>query len=186
MAFAGLSSLYTSALGIGSSAMAAGTAAAPYIATGAGLAWQAAQSKPGQALLTGYGMGLGGSTGKATGQYVTGTMPCGCKQAKPQYSCPEKCAYKEMMKQKCNGCTSKYITKKKYGSSSYTPYSYGGYPVNSTTQYRQKYGYQKSGKKYLLPGKDRRLAARDAKKSTKYPRIQRRKDVGGPKWGKRR
>lgn len=86
---------------------------------------------------TGLGMGLAGWAGKGMANVLTGNGPiqrrkraqaaaggCSCSNAKPQYSCEEKCAYGRMMAEKCQGC--KGQKKKTYRKKSYG-YSSGGY-----------------------------------------------------------
>lgn len=171
MAFTGISSLLTG---------------------GAGAAGALGSSTLGKAALG----GLGAAAGKGIFNVLTGNGPirrrrererqaaagkpggCSCSE-KPQYSCEEKCQYGRMMAEKCMGCRG-YSGKapggyrRSYGS------SYGK-PYKTPAKYNYKGGYKGRPR-----GRQARLAWRDFKKTSKHPRMQARKDIGGPKWGRRR
>lgn len=138
-----------------------------------------------------FGKAVGGGLGMAAGKGLLGMMfgggkgkknqttqgGCSCSSA-PKMSCEQKCQYGRYMNEKCRGCKG-YSGK---GPGGKRNYRYG----STTSTYTGKPYSYKSGYKGRPKGRQARLAWRDFKKETKRPRMQARKDIGGPKWGKRR
>ena len=113
---------------------------------------------------------------------------CSCGPTKPSYSCEEKCAYGRMMSEKCQGCKG-YSGKKPGGYRS--SYSRGYSSSRPSSNYVGRYGNKKQTPSYTYkngarPARQGKLAWRDMKKTIKHPKRSARKDIGGPKWGKRR
>lgn len=132
-------------------------------------------STVGKGFLGAIGGGLGrevmGLFGKGKGKGKTATG-CSCT-TQPEMSCEQKCMYGRYMNEKCKGCSGKPMSK----CGPRTRGSYSSAP---------KKGSYKSGYKGRPKGRQDRLAYRDYKKSVKHPKRSERKDIGGPKWGKRR
>lgn len=137
--------------------------------------------------------GAGSAAGRGFFNWLTGKPKpgkpgaqgggCSCGTAQmPKLSCEQKCQYGRVMAQKCQGCKG-YSPKSKCGTS--TRRSYSSRRSGATGGYSKPYSY-KSGYKGRPKGRQGRIAWRDFKKETKRPKSQARKNIGGPKWGKRR